>query len=329
MHLAVWAALAEAGVAVVVLNPYRARKFADALGRLAKTDAIDARVLALAAERLEAALPAPTPARRRLKELTALRRNLVARKVALTNQLAASADAFARRLLVAERVLILRHLALLEAELRACVDTDPALARTYAMLISIPGLGPVSAVALIADLPELGHASDKEIAALLGVAPMNWTPASAAAGAGSREGAHRCGRPSPWLRSQRRAQTLPSGPSATGSARPKRLTGSSSLPFFENSSCSPTPSSGTTASGRPNRLCHANTEATRIPHRWQGQRGRHGQSSTTLPELPERIAAKPSSKSWMPSRWVISGLMSSPDCTSAIILYQVSNISRP
>ena len=59
MHLAVCAALAEAGIAVVVLNPYRARKFADALGRLAKTDAIDARLLALAAERLD-----PAPRRR-------------------------------------------------------------------------------------------------------------------------------------------------------------------------------------------------------------------------------------------------------------------------
>jgi transposase len=70
--------------------------------------------------------------------------------------------------------MIARHLARLEAELRACVDADPALARVYAILVSIPGIGPVCAVALIADLPELGGASDKEIAALVGVAPMNW-----------------------------------------------------------------------------------------------------------------------------------------------------------
>ena len=175
MHLAAWAALAEAGIAVMVLNPYRARKFADALGRLAKTDAIDARLLALAAERLDTAPSAPpSPGRCRLKALQALRRNLVARKVALANQLAAGVDAFARRLLAAESALVRRHIARLEAELRACVDADPALARFYAILISIPGLGPVSAIALIADLPELGHASDKEIAALVGVAPMNW-----------------------------------------------------------------------------------------------------------------------------------------------------------
>lgn len=175
MHLVAWAALDAAGIAVVVLNPYRARKFADALGQLAKTDAIDARLLALAAERLGMAPAAPpSPERRRLRELTALRRNLVARRVALDNQLAAGTDGFARRLLAAERAMILRHLARLEAELKACVDADPALARIHAILTSIPGLGPASATALIADLPELGHASDKAIAALVGVAPMNW-----------------------------------------------------------------------------------------------------------------------------------------------------------
>lgn len=175
MHLAVWAGLAEAGIAVVVLNPYRARKFADALGRLARTDTIDARLLALAAERLEVAPAAPlSPEWCRLKELAALLRNLVARRVALANQLAASTDRFARRLLAAEHAMIVRHLARLEAELRSCVAADPALARAYDILVSIPGLGPVSAVALIADLPELGRASDKEIAALVGVAPMNW-----------------------------------------------------------------------------------------------------------------------------------------------------------
>lgn len=175
MHLAAWAALAEAGIEVLVLNPYRARKFADALGRLAKTDAIDARLLALAAERLDAA-PATPPSKgvRRLKELQALRRNLVARRVALMNQLAAAAEALARRLLAVEKRLVDRHIAELEAELSALVMADPALARSYEILISIPGIGPASAIALIAELPELGQASDKEIAALVGVAPMNW-----------------------------------------------------------------------------------------------------------------------------------------------------------
>ena len=175
MHHAVWEALAGAGMPVIVLNPYRARKFADALGQLAKTDAIDARLLALAAERLDLAPTAPPPeSLRRLKELQSLRRNLVARRIALMNQLAGTGDALARRLLAREKALIERHITKLEAELLALVEADPDLARTYAILVSIPGIGPVSACALIADLPELGRASEKQIAALVGVAPMNW-----------------------------------------------------------------------------------------------------------------------------------------------------------
>ena len=84
------------------------------------------------------------------------------------------------------------------------MDSDPALARTFANLVSIPGLGPLSAIALIADLPELGRASDKQIAALVGVAPMHWE-------SGASRGRRRSkgGRPSPWPRSPRRAPIPP------------------------------------------------------------------------------------------------------------------------
>lgn len=175
MHHAVWQALDAAGIAVVELNPYRARKFADTIGQLAKTDAIDARLLALAAASLALA---PTPAKPRnllrLKELQALRRNLVARRVALANQLAAATDATVRKILKAEQRLVARHVAETEAKVLALVEADPRLARTHAILVSVPGIGSVSACTLIADLPELGAATDKEIAALAGVAPMNW-----------------------------------------------------------------------------------------------------------------------------------------------------------
>lgn len=175
MHHAVWQALDAAGIAVVELNPYRSRKFADTIGQLAKTDAIDARLLALAAASLALA---PTPAKPRnllrLKELQALRRNLVARRVALANQLAAATDATVRKILTAEHRLVARHVAETEAKVLALVEADPRLARTHAILVSVPGIGSVSACTLIADLPELGAASDKQIAALAGVAPMNW-----------------------------------------------------------------------------------------------------------------------------------------------------------
>lgn len=175
MHHAVWEALHGAGIPVVVLNPYRARKFADALGLLAKTDAIDARLLAMAAASLNLAPSPPrSPKSLRIKELQSLRRNLVARRVALLNQLSAATDALARRLLEAEKRLVERHTARLEVELLAMIEADPELARTHAILVSIPGIASVSACALIADLPEIGAASEKEIAALAGVAPMNW-----------------------------------------------------------------------------------------------------------------------------------------------------------
>jgi len=175
LHHAVWQALDGAGIAVVELNPYRSRKFADTIGQLAKTDAIDARLLALAAASLALA---PTPAKPqnilRLKELQALRRNLVTRRVALANQLAAATDAAVRKILAAEQRLVQRHVAELDAEILAVIEADARLARTHAILVSVPGIGPVSACALIAGLPELGAATDKQIAALAGVAPMNW-----------------------------------------------------------------------------------------------------------------------------------------------------------
>jgi transposase len=175
MHHAAWVALAAAGVPVVVLNPYRSRKFADALGQLAKTDAIDARLLAMTAMSLDLA-PSRPPSQeaRRIRELQAFRRTLVARRTALSNQHAAATDALVRRLIEAEKRLVERHVVKIEAELLAMIQADPQLARSYAILISIPGIGPASACALIADLPELGTASDKQIAALVGVAPMNW-----------------------------------------------------------------------------------------------------------------------------------------------------------
>ena len=146
MHLAVFAALAEAGIAVVVLNPYRARKFADALGRLAKTDPIDARLLALAAERLDvapsrAALARAAPSQGVGGAPAQSRRPPGRARQPARQRRGRLRAAPARR---PSSAMIARHLARLEAELRACVDADPALARVYAILVSIPGLGPVS-----------------------------------------------------------------------------------------------------------------------------------------------------------------------------------------
>ncbi len=150
-HLAVWRALDGAGMEVVLLNPFRVRRFAEVMGYLAKTDAIDARVLAQAAARLDAAPSSPpSDICLRIKELHGVRSGFARALTAARNQRGAASDKLAR-----------------------LIEADPALARRRDILASIPGLGPVCVTALIAELPELGTASDKQIAALVGVAPFN------------------------------------------------------------------------------------------------------------------------------------------------------------
>lgn len=172
-HIAAWRALDAAGIAVVALNPERARRFAEALGKLAKTDRVDARVLALAAARLDVpASPPPTEKMLRIKELHSQRQALVAERVALANRARTAEHPLVRRQIARQMRLVRTLVAEVEAGLRALIAADPELARIHAILLSIPGIGPASALALIADLPELGRASEKEIAALVGVAPI-------------------------------------------------------------------------------------------------------------------------------------------------------------
>lgn len=170
----VTAALAGADLPLAVINPRQIRDFARAIGRLAKTDAIDAAVIARFAERIRPAIrPLPDAERRTLAELVARRRQLVAMIVAETNRRRRIADArLARR--------IDRHLAWLQAELTA-TDTDidarvrriPAWQEAASLLTSVPGVGPVVSRVLLAELPELGTLDRRKIAALAGVAPVN------------------------------------------------------------------------------------------------------------------------------------------------------------
>jgi transposase len=173
-HLGLWRALDAAGHEPVPWNPFRARRFAEVEGKLAKTDAIDARVLARAAACLDLA-PAAPPAwnRLRIKELHSLRLGLVRSLRAAKNRHGAACDALARRLLGEHIAFIETQIAEVAAELARLIGADPQLARRRDILASIPGIGPASIAALIAELPELGAVPDKQIAALLGVAPMN------------------------------------------------------------------------------------------------------------------------------------------------------------
>ncbi len=165
--------LHDDGVAVVVANPLRARNFARALGQQAKNDRVDAAMLARYA-RLEHVTSTP-PKPRSLQELSdwlALRRKLSEQRDALRKQageLGGQAAALLGSLLAA----FTDKLQQTDKALQACLEADPALCRRRAIILSVPGCGPLNAASLCADLPELGSASPAEAAALAGLAPYD------------------------------------------------------------------------------------------------------------------------------------------------------------
>jgi transposase len=168
------AALAGAGLAVVVLNPAQVRAYANALGKRAKTDPIDAAVIAAF---VAATKPELRPLRdtetRALAELVARRRQIVQMIVAEENRArtltARQAQNSIKRLLTALR----RELASLDADTDDHIRKSPIWRVNEKLLSSVPGVGPVVARSLIAEMPELGSLDRRQIAALAGLAP--WT----------------------------------------------------------------------------------------------------------------------------------------------------------
>jgi transposase len=167
------AALHAAEVAVAVVNPRRVRAFAAAIGRLAKTDRIDAQVLARYGEAVgPAPQPRPDPAVRAAQDLTARRRQLV--------EMLATEKTRLQQVPERTRPSVRRHLEFLEGELAdierelgAAIQAAPALRATYRRLVTVKGIGRVTATMLTVELPELGALDRKQIAALVGVAPFN------------------------------------------------------------------------------------------------------------------------------------------------------------
>lgn len=165
-------ALEAAGVAYARVNPRQAREFARATGRLAKTDRIDACVLADMGRALELKpTPVVDPARRRLTELVARREDLVAAVTAETNRLALARDAFVRRDIARLLAVLKARRLRLETEIADHVSASEALDRQSRRLRSAPGIGPVLAAVLLAGLPELGACDRRAIASLAGLAP--------------------------------------------------------------------------------------------------------------------------------------------------------------
>lgn len=164
--------LAEAGLPVVVVNPRRVRSFGAGMGFLAKTDAIDARLLALFGEKVRPPLrPILQGTSRLLADLVARRRQLVAMVVAEKNR-RDTVPPIVRRTIDP----LLRTLAQLVRDLEHQIDAalrqDVEQAELFELLQSVPGVGPGVARTLLVDLPELGHLGRREIASLVGVAPF-------------------------------------------------------------------------------------------------------------------------------------------------------------
>ena len=174
-HRQVWRSLSASGLPVAIVDPYRARRFAQATGRLEKTDRIDARMLALFAEamRPEAKAP-PSEDMEALQELVNAWHAAKEEVTALSNRQKAATCAFLKRDIGHALRAMRNHVARLEAEILRRIEADPRLAERYAILMSIPGIGPVVAITLLVLLDELGHVSGKHVAKLAGVAPMAW-----------------------------------------------------------------------------------------------------------------------------------------------------------
>ena len=169
----VTAALTAAGLPVVVVNPRQARDFAKATGRLAKTDALDAHGLAHVAEAVRPApRPLPDAQTQALSAQLARRRQLLARLTAEKNRLG-SAPHTIQADIQAPITWLEGRLTALNDDLDKTIRASPVWRAQDDLLQSTPGVGPVLSHTLLADLPELGTLSRQQIAALVGVAPLN------------------------------------------------------------------------------------------------------------------------------------------------------------
>jgi len=167
------AALGAAGLPVVVVNPRQVRDFAKAVGKLAKTDRIDAQVLALFAERVRPEIRSLTSeAAQELEDLLSRRRQILEMLQAERNRLE-HARGTVRRDVIEHTRYLERRLVRVDSDLDQRIRESPVWRAKEDLLRSVPGVGPVLSRTLIAELPELGRLSRQEIAALVGVAPLN------------------------------------------------------------------------------------------------------------------------------------------------------------
>jgi transposase len=167
------AALSLKGLSVALVNPKRARDFAAALGRRAKTDELDAGVLAEFAERVRPPVRGLAGAEaQELQALVARRNQLIEMRTMESNRLATAVRAVRRSIEAILRVLE-KEIGKADEELTAAIEASPVWKAKDELLQSIPGIGPVTSRVLLADLPELGTLTRQQVASLVGVAPLN------------------------------------------------------------------------------------------------------------------------------------------------------------
>jgi transposase len=167
------AALALAGLPVAIVNPRQVRDFARAVGRLAKTDYIDAAVLAHFAEAVQ---PEPRPlADEQARELAAivLRRRQILAMITAEGNRARTAPKAVRRRIDSHLLWLKKELGRVNSELEQQVRKSPIWREKDDLLRSVPGVGPTLSATLLAELPELGSLDRRSLAALVGVAPLN------------------------------------------------------------------------------------------------------------------------------------------------------------
>ena len=173
LERAVTSALATAGLPVVVVNPRQVRDFARATGQLAKTDALDARALAHFADVIRPTpRPLPDAQMQELRALLGRRQQLIVMRTAEQNRLAGTSARLMQDI-AAHITWLNASIAALDDDLEALLRASPLWREHDALLQSAPGIGPVCARTLLLELPELGTLTRQQIAALVGVAPLN------------------------------------------------------------------------------------------------------------------------------------------------------------
>ena len=172
-HLALEMALGKAGLPAVKINPLQARRFAEATGKRVKTDPIDAAMLARFGAALRPEIP---PARDEtiaiLAELLSARRGLVKGRTAVVNRGKSLTLALLKRQCEQHRKQIDSQIEAIDREWMSVLAANPALKAKLDILLSIPGIGPATAIAFLVDMPELGTMDAKQAASLAGLAPM-------------------------------------------------------------------------------------------------------------------------------------------------------------